>query len=840
MILEYRKMFFVGMGLLVSFLPGTVKAETVEPVQVAQEDSFKANEHLWWNHAGRLTENWEGQVFHFGNGYFGVSSDGGVVNETLTLGEKSFWTGGPGDSETNTFGMVPANPADLDSIKYYTSIGDFHNSDRLTARLFNADLSVFGELSSVGELNLEFKKELGEVHDYRRDLNIANSTATVDYTVNGIAFHREYFCSYPDRVFAMKLTSDKSDAINFGVGVNLMHTKRNPQLRIDAANGTIRVDGNIDDNNRPYTILIKVQAEGGNIRAQETGLKVEGSKEATLFYTIATNYKLEAPLYKGADPVRITADAMATAISQGYEATKAKHIADYKTLYDRTSFHLENPVPEREKLPTNERLNFFIKEKDYQDLGLKELAFNFGKYILISSSRPGALPAGLQGCWNNLYHARWFGTYQLDMNVTQTYMFGNALNLPECQLSFIDYLLDKIEVGKQAVKHYYGLDNSWSTFMIGNVWGHVGILGGLNLKYISTAWVAIILWEQYLFEKDENFLRKIYPLLKQAAYFYKHNLVEYKNTGKLVYAGTTSAEHVPTLGATTPGFQDIAFAEETFANFIEASKILHVDKSSRKEMEHLKSKLMPYKVGRWGQFQEWIEDIDDKNCQHRHMSQLMCLLPCRLLNPYESPELAEAAKVTLNHRGDADFTALYGIGCNSPKYPSTCLHEWLPYDFYTSQVWCRAARMCNWIRLLDGDRADKIYNDIFRESTLPNMIQYETKANYDDEPTSTPFFLDGTVLSAGYVTEMVLQSHLGTLDILPALPSAWKSGCLKGVKARGGLIMDVEWKNSQLVKAVITSSVTKMCQVRYKGQLKTIKVVNNEPYVFTPNNTNNQ
>ena len=317
------------------------------------------------------------------------------------------------------------------------------------------------------------------------------------------------------------------------------------------------------------------------------------------------------------------------------------------------------------------------------------------------------------------------------------------------------------------------------------------------------------------------------------------NLVEYKDTGKLVYVGTTSAEHVPTLGASTPGFQDIAFAEETFANFIDASKILHVDKSSRREMEQLKAKLMPYKVGSWGQFQEWVEDIDDKNCQHRHMSQLMCLLPCRLLNPYESPELAEATKVTLNYRGDADFTALYGLGCNSPKYPSTCLHEWLPYDFFTSQVWCRVARMCNWIRLLDGDRAEKIYNDIFRESTLSNMIQYETKANYDDEPTSTPFFLDGTVLSAGYVTEMVLQSHLGTLDILPALPSAWKFGCLKGVKARGGLIMDVEWKNSRLVKAVITSPITQKYKVRYKGQVQTIKVVKKEPYVFTSKTANN-
>lgn len=797
----------------------------------SQEESL--NEMLWWDHPGDLTKTWESQTFHLGNGYFGVSSDGGILQEILTLGEKTFWNGGPGDASTNNYGMLKVQTNDLDSIKYFTSIGDFKNCDRVVSRLFRSDWSNIGQLSSIGELSFTFKKELGEIKNYKRCLDLSSSVSTIKYTSNGINFRRESFCSYPNRIWAMNLTSDKGNAINFGIDINLMHTKRNPQIIVSEKDCTIKVSGNMDENNRPYNIIIKVIANGGEVRKHGLGLTVSGSNDATVYYTIATDYKLVPPLYRGENPVDLTEQAIADVIKQGYEKTKEKHILDYKKLYDRTSLHLENKVKERELLPTNERLKYFIQNKDYQDLGLKELAFNFGKYILISSSRQGALPAGLQGCWNNLYNARWFGTYQLDMNVTQTYMFGNALNLPECQQPFIDYIFDKIKVGEKAVKNYYGIDDLWSTFLIGDIWGHVGILDGLNLKYVSTGWVGIILWEQYAFEKDMEYLKKIYPILKRAALFYKHNLVRYKDTGKLVYAGTTSAEHVSPLGATIPGFQDIAFAEETFANFIKASEILKKDKSLRKEMQSLKETLMPYKIGRFGQFQEWIEDIDDENCQHRHMSQLMCLLPCSILDPYKYPELAEAAKVTLNYRGDADFKSLYGIGCNSIKYPSKCLHEGLPYDFYTSQVWCRAARMCNWIRLLDGDRADKIYNDIFRESTLPNMVQYETKANYDDEPDSTPFYLDGMVLSAGYVTEMVLQSQYGTLDILPALPSAWETGSLKGIKARGGYLVDVEWKSSRLVKAVIKSSINKSCNIRYAGKLYNVKLSKDIPFVFT-------
>ena len=791
------------------------------------------NEKIWMTYPGDITKNWESQVFHLGNGYFGASCYGGVQQEIFTLSEKTFWTGGPGDGEVNTYGVIKDNVlAEIDSIRTYTSLGDFKNSDRLVKRVFKSDVSTLGGLSTIGELYMNFPKEAGMITNYKRELDLANSTVSIEYKVNNIKYQREYFCSYPDRVLALHLTSDKVGTINMNIGINLMHTTRNPEIKLSAENGTIEVFGNIDDNNRPYVVKIKVVNQGGRIKQHNKSLELINCNVVDVYYTVATNYTLNPPLYKGNDPVRIANSVIEKVLRQGYEKTKEIHVADYQNLYKRTSFHLANEVPEREKLPTNERLNFYINKQDYTDLGLKELAFNLGKYILISSSRPKALPAGLQGAWNNRYTASWNGTYQLDMNVTQTYMFGNALNLPECQEPFIEWIKDRAKTGKQIVKSYYNLDDAWASFLISDIWGHAGILSDVSLSFFSTGWLSLILWEQYAFENNISYLRQIYPILKEAAVFYMDNLVEYKNTGYLVFSSGASAEHISSLGATIPGFQDIAFAQETFENVITASEILRVDKTFRKKLQKLKNRLMPYKIGRLGQLQEWVEDVDDPNCQHRHISHLLALQPCKQINPYKYPELMEAMKKTMNLRGDADFKALKGIGCNSREYPSKCLHEGLPFDNYTAQVWCRAARICNWLRLFDGDRADKIYNDILRESTLENMIQYETKANYSDEPTSTPFFLDGTVLSAGYVTEMVLQSQYGFLDILPALPSAWNTGFLKGIKARGGFIVDVEWKDGELVKATIKSNKDAMCKIHYKGADYDQLVLKDIPFVF--------
>ena len=636
------------------------------------ENKSTDNEKIWMTSPGDISKNWEGQTFHLGNGYFAVSCYGGALQEIFSLGEKTFWTGGPGDAETNTYGIIKGDRSkDINSLKKCISAGDFKNGDKLLSKIFTSDLSTVGQLSTVGELFMDFKKEFGPVMDYKRTLDLNKSVAEIEYKINDVKFNREYFCSYPDRVLAIRLTADKPQSISFNIGVNLAHKKRNPQTLVSASDGTIKVHGNIDDNNRPYTLIIKVINHGGQLKENGSTLEITGSDNVEVYYTVATNYKLEPPLYKGADQNYITESVIKRVTDQGYDKTRNIHISDYQDLYKRTEFSLENGAQNREKLPTNERLKFYIEKQDYKDLGLKELAFNFGKYILISASRPNALPAALQGAWNYRYKALWDGTYQLDMNVTQTYMYGNALNLPECQEPMIDYIKNLATVGKEIVKAYYRIDG-WSSFMLSDIWGHAGILPTLEHKFFSGGWLSLILWEQYAFEGDLSYLKEIYPVLKGCSSFYLQNLVEYKNTGNLVFAGGVSAEHHSPLGASVPGFQDIGVIQETFENFIAASKILNVDNQFRKKVAKAKSRLMPYKIGRLGQFQEWVEDLDDPNCKHRHLNHLLGLHPCKQLSPYKYPELAEAMKVSLNLRGDADNIALFGIGTNNKEHPSKC------------------------------------------------------------------------------------------------------------------------------------------------------------------------
>jgi alpha-L-fucosidase 2 len=799
------------------------------------QEVTKGNEAIWQTAPGDIRLQWESQVFHLGNGYFGVSAYGAVGQEVLTLSEKTFWTGGPGDNTGYNFGLVPEKDLSyITAIKKLTSEGDIAKADSLVARyLCNDSWTKLGGLSTIGSLKLTFEAQDGEVHNYQRLLDLKNSTLHVAYTINGVTYRREYFCSYPDRVLVVRITADKPNALSFSLGLDLMHRERQPRTTITPSTGMLEVAGNMNDNNRPYRVKIKVVNEGGSVDKSDSLYLVKGSNAVSIYYTVATDFKLVPPMFRGADPGKITSDVIAAVAKDGYTKVRDRHIADYQRLYNRTSLHLENPSKERESLPTNERLGYLIYNNDARDLGLKELAFNLGKYMLISVSRPGAMATGNQGTWNNRYQAQWNGTYQLDMNVTQTYMFGNALNLSECQEPFIDYIKMISSVGEKAARAYYGTDG-WTSFIISDLWGGAGTLP--PAPFISSGWLSLILWEQYAFDRNEKYLKDIYPILKGASQFYLDNLIEYKETKKFVFWGTYSAEHNRSpLGVTVPNFQDVAFIGETIENTINASELLNQDSTFREKLREAKVRLMPFKVGRMGQFQEWVEDIDDPNCQHRHLSHLLSLQPCKQVNPHKEPALLDAARVTLRQRRDNDFVALHrpDLG-NSILFPTKCQHEGMPYDYYTSQAWSRVARLSTWLRVYDGDHADKIQNDIFRESTLPNMIQYETRAHYGDKPVpDIPFFIEATVLGAGYVTEMVLQSQHGELELLPALPSAWKTGSIKGIRGRNACTVDIEWKDGALVKAGITSDKGDTYTIRYQGKTRQVKIGKGETYLFT-------
>jgi alpha-L-fucosidase 2 len=790
-----------------------------------------ANEKIWMTKSGDTTKTWESQVFHLGNGYFGASCYGIPEHEIFTLAEKSFWLGGPGDASENDYGIIPyKDKSILEEIKKATAEGNITRVDSL-ADIFKS--TAYGAFSCVGKLNLNFENHTGKVEDYSRTLDLSKSICTIKYRVNQVNYVREYFCSYPNRVLAMRITADQPGSLGFTFGIDLMHKKRSPKTVVNEKNGTLEIFGNIDDNNRSYVVKMKIVPENGIIYKTGYQLGIKNSNSATLYYTVATNYVLTAPLYKGADPDAITTESIRRAVKMGYDKLREVHIQDYQKLYNRTKLMLENPVGDRLSLPTNERLKYYTERNNYDDMGLKELEFNFGKYLLISGSRPKTLVMGLSGNWNDRYEALWNGAVQLDMNSTQTYMFGNALNLSECQQPFIDWAKDKVISEKQVAKEYFG-SNGWLSGMVGDIWGHAGILNANNLRFNSTGWIALILWEQFAFDRNIQYLKEIYPILKGASQFYLDDLVEYKNTKKYVTYGFNSAEHVSENGALAPNFQDIGFAAETFENTIEAARILDVDADFQKKLKKTKDRLMPYKVGKWGQFQEWVEDLDDPNCKHRHISHLLGLQPCHQINFIKNPELLNPVRKILLSRGDADYVALrHPEICNSNLFPSTCTHEGLNYDNYTSQVWCRSARICLWLRAFDGNHADKIYNDILRESTLENMLQFETREHYSDKELLTPWFPDGNLLSAGYVTEMLLQSQFNEIYLLPALPDSWGTGSLTGIRARGGFTVDVYWHSVKLVKAVIVADHSGICKIRYNGKITEVYLFRGKPYVFS-------
>lgn len=802
-------------------------------IESMADSTISPNEKIWLTQPGDFNKNWEGQVFHLANGYFGASCYGGVEKEVFTLAEKTFWTGGPGDQPTNDYGIIPNTPEAVEKIKQLTAEGRFAEVDQLTGQAYRSNWNGrIGNQSTVGRLNLSFNHQGAAISNYQRLLDLSQSKAFIQYEANGVEFTREYLCSYPDRVLAIRLSASKEKSLNFSVGVDLLHQRRHPQTTVTPPEGLLTIHGNIDDNNRPYVIKIKVLNDGGTVSGQGNQLQISNADAVTIFYTIATNYRPTPPLFKGADPEQITSTVINQVTQQGFDKVAAKHIADYQALYQRTKLSLANPVPERAKLPTNERLNFYMEKKDYQDLGLKELSFNFGKYILISASRPGTPVVGLQGAWNNYYHAPWMGTIQLGVNVPLTYTYGNALNLPECQMPMIDFAQQRARIGEEFAQKYYHTQG-WTSFLITDIWGHAGVLDNLDLKFVSNHWLALILWEQYAFEGNEKYLKSIYPTLKGASVFFLENLIEYKNTGKLVFYSTASNEQRSAIGSIVPNYQDLGLIAELFENTAKAARILKKDHEFQEKLMKTRAKLMPFKVGHFGQFQEWVEDVDDPNCQHRHISQLLALFPASQINTRKDKKMTDAARLTLDKRGDADDSCLDEHGPNSMETPSKCTHEGYHYDRFTGQVWCRAIRLATWLRLHNPQRADKIYNDIYRESTLENMIQYETKANYSPNNQETPFFLDGTVMSAGYVTEMVLQSQNGELDLLPALPAAWHTGSIQGIRARGGFTVDISWKNGKLEKAMIRADRTSRCTIRYAGRVKTVKISKSKPYIFT-------
>ena len=763
----------------------------------AQKENISDNNNrLWYRYPAKY---WNSQALHLGNSYFGASFFGGIEEEVFAISEKSFWTGGPANGDWAKAGVNPKAKESLPIIREAILNGKIRLADSLVAYNFFGSSELFGNFSSVGTLSIKFLNHKAETSNYERTLDLGNSLGLIQYNINNTKFKREYFCSYPDRVLAMRFSASTPGKISFNLSMNVLQDSS----IIEISENTYQVKGLINNNHRPFNVLLHIRKEGGTVGQDGDALTLRGSDAVELYLTVATDYAMKYPEYTGDQPEKITKDVIQSVVKNDYEKLKNRHLFDYRSLYDRVFLSVEGNE-KIEKLPTNER--FQRLKSGESDPGYKTLAFNLGRYMIISSSRPHTLPANLQGVWNTFMVAPWAGNYQSNINLQEIYWSCGPTDLAECQQAYIDWIDNLSISGKEVAKRVYGT-NGWVSHTTGNIWGHAAPIGNhpWGLYPLGAAWHCQVVWDQFAFTRDTQYLRKqAYPLLRDASVFWLENLVRFK--GFLISAPSVSAEHgaLMTEDGLNPAFhdsisnqynyclpgvyQDIEMIWDLFTNTSNAAKILG-DNSFADSLLNVRQNLLPLKIGKYGQLQEWYEDIDNPECHHRHIAHLYAVCPGHQINPINTPELAKAAKKSLDMRGDGRF---------------------LNQELASGGNWARAHRMWCWTRLMDGNRANKIMTEMLTEQGFENGLTFQhadyhwdRKDLYQEGDLYCHFQLDGSASLPGCIAEMLVQSHIEELGLLPALPDELKTGKITGLKARGGYKINMEWKQGELIWAEI-------------------------------------
>lgn len=708
-------------------------------------------------------ENWENEGLPIGNGSLGAIVTGEVAREIIQFNEKSLWTGGPGSKEGYDFGWPEKSfPEKLKKIQREIATKGELTPDEVAGQLGHDPIG-YGHYQNFGHI-LIHHRELDGVSDYRRELNLSTAEATVRFNAGDVRYTRRYFASYPDGVIAIQIDADQKRAVSFDIELGTSDN-RSAELRVE--NNAITLSGALRDNGLRYFSRLKLINNGGSVASKGNQLQVRNANSVTVLLAAGTNYSSHFPNYRGSEPAEPVIARIKRAESFGIDKLRDRHLLDYQALFNRASLDLKGQVPEK---PVNRLLVDYGKEAG-ADRYLESLYFQFGRYLLIASSREGSLPANLQGVWNNSDTPPWNADYHVNINLQMNYWPAYPTNISETAFplfDFIDALIPPGEHSAQKIANARG----WTLFLNTNIYGFTGVISWPTAFWQpeAGAWLCRLYYEHYLFTGDKAFLkRRAYPAMRGAALFWMDFLSESPD-GHLWVNPSFSPEHGPFTAGAAMSQQIIA---ELFENTIEAAGVVGDQKFARQLQPYYEKLDKGLRVGKWGQLQEWARDLDDPKNNHRHISHLYALHPANNISPAHTPELAEAARVSLNARGDG------GTG------------------------WSKAWKINMWARLWDGDRAHKLLSEQLKHSTLPNL--------WDTHP---PFQIDGNFGATSGVSEMLLQSHLGEIHLLPALPDAWSEGSVRGLVARGNVEVDVTWRESRLTGATLRPRITGTIEVR--------------------------